>query len=78
MEEVVVVHLLLEEVGVVEHSNLEEVVVVEVLPLLVVEEVEVVLLFQVEGEVEVEHQKKEVVEVEEDLLIQLEVVEVVA
>ena len=67
------VHLLLVEVGVVEHLNLEEVVVAEVLPLLVVEEVEVVLLFQVEGEVEVEHQKKEVVEVEEDLLVQLEV-----
>ena len=55
------VHLLLVEVGVVEHLNLVEVVVVEV------------LLFQVEGEVEVEHQKKEVVEVEEDLLVQLEV-----
>ena len=70
------VHLLLGEVGVVEHLNLEEaVVVVEVLPLLVVEEVVVVLLFQVEEEVEVEHQKKEVVELEEDLLVQLEAVE---
>ena len=69
------VHLLLVEVGVVEHLNLEEVVVVEVLPLLVVEEVVVVLLFQVEEEVEVEHQKKEVGELEEDLLVQLEAVE---